>query len=77
MGVIEHKAFTRAAEEFVAHPSRPKPITEMMRLACEGRSKGIRLWAATWLLANVNIRVITDPIQEPNHATPAPAATIL
>ena len=73
-GGASHADFQRAAEEFAAHPNSSGPITEMMRLACEGTSSQLRKWAAKWLKAKCNILVVTDTEQgQDNAATPQAA----
>lgn len=65
----EAAEFARAVEQSTARPGG-EAITTMMRLACEGKNPTRRKWAAQWLLAQCNVRVI-DENSGVDHATAA------
>jgi len=60
IGGSERLAFAGAAQQYAAQPGQSQPITDMMRLACEGFCPDIRQRASDWLLRNVGVKVVHD-----------------
>lgn len=73
----EHERFNRAAEEFAAHPTNPRPVVEMMHLALDEGQTRLALWAAKWLKDKQNITIVRDETQGQVNAIAAAADHIL